>query len=264
MQYRWRDKKQTEELFVSLCFDLGSHQTGCIADFSSSLVQFPHCLFAAALPVSQKQHHWISVCVFFFVDVWIMPAHKRSIQFLMGPPGLHSSSLLIFSCSAFRTPRGWDVSIGPAGRRRVWAIKKQIEDERKREKREEKNEGESTEQNKEDEAGGARGRRDHRGPRRPLTLIVTSEIAPEVRGCVKVPLRRFTPLLGDDDLMQPPQPVWHDQCCTLLAAPRGHTSISNPATQGPLKAPYRQSQWTGGKGTQTEKSGKAKGQKGCF
>lgn len=95
----------------------------------------------------------------------------------------------------------------------------------------------------------------HRGPSWPLTLIMTLEVTPEVRGCVKVPLRRFTPLLCDDDLMQPPQPVWHDQCCSLPAAPKRHTSISNPATQGPLKAPYRQSQWAGGKGTQTEKSG---------
>lgn len=100
---------------------------------------------------------------------------------------------------------------------------------------------------------------DHRGPGWPLTLMMTLEVTPEVRGCVKVPLRRFTPLLGDDDLIQPPQPVWHDQCCSLPAAPKGHTSISNPATQGPLKAPYRQSQWAGGTGTPTEKSGESKG-----
>lgn len=53
----------------------------------------------------------------------------RSIPFLMGPPGLHSSSLLIFSCFPFYTPRGWDVSIGPGRWKRVWAIGKQIEDE---------------------------------------------------------------------------------------------------------------------------------------
>lgn len=148
------------------------------------------------------------------------------------------------------------------GEQRAWAIKKQIEDEGKRKVRGEKWRGEHKQG--EEEPGGACGRHDRWGPRWPLTLIMTSEVALEVRGCVKVPLRRFTPLLGDDDLMQPPQPVWHDQCCTLPAAPKGHTSISNPATQGPLKAPYRQSQWAGGKGTQTEKSGKAKGQKGCF
>lgn len=62
---------------------------------------------------------------------------ERSVQFLMGPAGLHSSSLLIFSCFPFCTPRGWDVSIGPGQCRRVWAIEKQIEDEAK----EKKNEG---------------------------------------------------------------------------------------------------------------------------
>lgn len=65
---------------------------------------------------------------------------------------------------------------------------------------------------------------------------MTSEVSPEVRGCVKVPLWQFTPLLGDDDLMQPPWPVWHDQCCYLPAAPKGHTSISNPGHTKPTKS----------------------------
>lgn len=121
-----------------------------------------------------------------------------------------------------------------------------------------KNDERREEKKKEEESGGACNHADHWGPCWPLTLIMTWEVTAEVRGCVKVPLRRFTPLLGGDDLMQPPQPVWHDQCCSLPAAPMGLTSVSNPATQGPLKAPYRQSQWAGEKGTQTEKSGRVK------
>lgn len=103
---------------------------------------------------------------------------------------------------------------------------------------------------------------DQRGPPWPLTLIMTSEGTDQVRGCVKVPVRRFTPLLGDDDLMQPPQTVWHDQCWSLSVAPKG-PGISTTAPQGPLKAPCRHSQW-GGKGTQTEKSWNAEGQRGRF
>lgn len=123
--------------------------------------------------------------------------------------------------------------------------------------------GDDIGKNEKEQTGGASWLSGHGGPHWPLTLIMTSEVTPEVRGCVKVPQRRFTSLLCDDDLMQPPQPVWHDQCCSLPAAPKGHTSISNPAAQGLLKAPYRQSQWAGGKGTQTE-SWKAKGHKDCF
>ena len=175
----------------------------------------------------------LSVSVCFCVRV-NHTSTERSIQFLMGPPGLHSSSLLIFSCFPFCTPRGGDVSIGPGQWRRVWAIDKQIGDEGERRRGEKKNERRG--------GRGGSGRRglwappDHRGPGWPLTLIMTSEVTAWVRGCVKVPLRRFTPLLGDDDLMQPPQPVWHDQCCSPPAAPRGRTSISNPATQGPAKS----------------------------
>lgn len=83
---------------------------------------------------------------------------ERSIQFLMGPPGLHSSSLLIFSCFPFCTPRGWDVSIGPGRWRRVWAIDKQIEDEGK--SKGEKNEGKERIERKR----GGSGRRGLRAP----------------------------------------------------------------------------------------------------
>ena len=73
----------------------------------------------------------LSVSVCFCVRV-NHTSTERSIQFLMGPPGLHSSSLLIFSCFPFCTPRGGDVSIGPGQWRRVWAIDKQIGDEGER------------------------------------------------------------------------------------------------------------------------------------
>ena len=59
----------------------------------------------------------------------------------------------------------------------------------------------------EEVAGGACELADQRGPLRPLTLIMTSEVSAQVRGCVKMPVRQFTPLLGDDDLMQPPPTV---------------------------------------------------------
>lgn len=133
-----------------------------------------------------------------------------------------------------------------------------------RKEQEKKNSWKEYSEVEEEGTGGACEVPDHRGPCWPLTLIMTSEVSTRVRGCVKVPVRQFTPVLGDDDLMQPPQPVWHDQCCSVPAAPKGHASISNPATQGPLKAPCRQSQWGRGKGTQTERSGKARGQKACF
>lgn len=58
----------------------------------------------------KKQCRCVSVC---FCGCVNHTSTQRSIQFLMGPPGLHSSSLLIFSCFPFCTPRGWDVSIGP-------------------------------------------------------------------------------------------------------------------------------------------------------
>lgn len=174
---------------------------------------------------------------------WICVNHtssERSILSFEGTPDIHSSSLLIFSCFPFSPARGWDVSIGP-DRCGVWTVEKQIEDEGKRKK-----------YGRKKNAVGAWKLPDHRGPDWPLTLIMTLEVTPKVRGCVKVPLRQFTPKLGDDDLMQPSQPVWHDQCCSLLAAPKGPTSISNRATQGPLKAPYRQSQWAVGKETKTK------------
>lgn len=187
---------------------------------------------------------------------------ERNLRFRMGPPGLHSSLLLIFfSCFPSCTLRRWDVSIGPGHRRRMWAMVKQNGDKERARK---KNSWKEYSEVEEEGTGGACEVPDHRGPCWPLTLIMTSEVSTRVRGCVKVPVRQFTPVLGDDDLMQPPQPVWHDQCCSVPAAPKGHASISNPATQGPLKAPCRQSQWGRGKGTQTERSGKARGQKACF
>lgn len=145
-----------------------------------------------------------------------------------------------------------------------WSNRTVIRKEQEKKKKTRGKEGKEYSEVEEEETGGACEVPDHRGPRRPLTLIMTSEVRPRVRGCVKVPVRQFTPVLGDDDLMQPPQPVWHDQCCSVPEAPKGRTSISNQATQGPLKAPCRQSQWGRGKGTQIERSGKAKGQKACF
>lgn len=196
------------------------------------------------LPVSQKQYRCVSVCV--FVDVWIMPAHREAFSFWWDLQVFTHLPYWFSLALLFTLPGDWMSQLVPPGRTES-VSDKETEDEGKRKVRGEKWRREHKQG--EEEPGGACGRHDRWGPRWPLTLIMTSEVAPEVRGCVKVPLRRFTPLLGDDDLMQPPQPVWHDQCCTLPAAPKGHTSISNPATQGPLKAPYRQSQWAGGKGT---------------
>lgn len=245
---------------MSLCFDPGSHQTGCFADPSSCLLRFPDCCLLLPSCLSKAIPLCICMC---FCGCVNHASTQRSIQFFDGT----SRSSLIFPIDFLLLSFSHSQGIGclnwsRRGEPRAWAIKKQIEDEGKRKVRGEKWRGEHKQGG--EEPGGACGRHDRWGPRWPLTLIMTSEVAPEVRGCVKVPLRRFTPLLGDDDLMQPPQPVWHDQRCTLPAAPKGHTSIANPATQGPLKAPYRQSQWAGGKGTRTEKSGKAKGRKGCF
>lgn len=107
--------KQTEELFMSLCFDLGSHQTGCFADPSSCLLRFPDCCLLLPSCLSKAIPLCICMC---FCGCVNHASTQRSIQFLMGPPGLHSSSLLIFSCSPFHTPRGLDVSIGPAGANR--------------------------------------------------------------------------------------------------------------------------------------------------
>lgn len=230
----------------------------CVS-FFCSFVHFPSSCLLQPSCFSEL----IPLCIFVCFSVSVKHCSTGiRIQFLIGPPGFHSSSLLIFSCFPFCTPRGWNVSIGPGQWRRVWVIEKQIEDEgMRKDSRERKMKRDNVEKR------GRIGRRGSvvtEGPCWPLTLIMTLKVTPEVRGCVKVPLRQFTPLLCDDDLMQPPQPVWHDQCCSLPAAPKGHTSIANPATRGPLKAPYRQSQWAGGKGTQTEKSGKAKGQRGCF
>lgn len=82
-----------------------------------------------------------SVCMYVFCVSVNHTSTEGSIQFLMGPPGLHSSSLLIFSCFPFCTPTGWDVSIGPGQWKRVWAIEKQIEDEAKGKERARKKRG---------------------------------------------------------------------------------------------------------------------------
>lgn len=58
----------------------------------------------------------------------------------------------------------------------------------------------------------------------------------EVRGCVKVPRWRFTPLLGDDDLMQPPRPVWHDQRCASSACGSRGPRVHLQPTEGPAKS----------------------------
>lgn len=50
----------------------------------------------------------------------------------------------------------------------------------------------------------------------------------------------------------------------LLASPEGLASVSNRATRGPLRAPYRQSRRAAGTGTRAERTGEATRQKGCF
>lgn len=171
---------------------------------------------------------------------------ERSIQFLMGPPGLHSSSLLIFSCFPFCTPRGGDVSIGPGQWRRVWAIDKQIGDE-----------GERGRKNERSGRGGS-GRRGLRAP------LITEALADP------------WPWSWPQRLPHRSEVVWKCHCgdslhcwvmmilCSLPSLsdmisvalrPRlpgaTHPSLTRPH-KALLKAPCRQSQWAGGKGTQTE------------
>lgn len=127
---------------------------------------------------------------------------KRNLRFLMGPPGLHSSLLLIFFLVFLRALSGDGMSqLVPAteGECERWSNRTVI-----RKEQEKKNQGKNT---------GRWRRKRQEGPVRfliiggpcwPLTLIMTSEVSTRVRGCVKVPVRQFTPVLGDDDLMQPP------------------------------------------------------------
>lgn len=220
--------------------------------------QFAHC-----------SHLYLQFCTFFssiysypaLCFVWIHTAQIEAFTFWWDPQVFTHLPYWFFSCFPSCTLKRRDVSIGTGHWRRMWATDKQKDD---KEGAREKNSVKEYRVKEEEATRGACKIPDHRGPCWPLTLIMTSKVTTKVRGCVKVPVRQFTPLLGDDDLMQPPQPVWHDQCCSVPAAPKGHASISNPATQGPLKAPCRQSQWGGGKGTHSERSGKAEGQKGCF
>lgn len=181
---------------------------------------------------------------------------ERSIQYLMGPPGLHSSFLLIFSCFLFCTLRGGDVSIGPSWPKPSWAIEKQIEDEgkTKRKRKEREREGKTQDD--------ARDQADCRGPgltpdldRGPGRLPRRSEVVWKCHGgdslhCWVMMILCSLPSLSDMiSVALPP------------AAPEGLTSVSNRAT---LKAPYRQSRWAGGTGTQAEKTGEAARQRGCF
>lgn len=89
---------------------------------------------------------------------------ERNLRFRMGPPGLHSSLLLIFfSCFPSCTLRRWDVSIGPGHRRRMWAMVKQNGDKERARKK--KTHGKNT----------ARWRR--KGQEGPVRFLITGALA---------------------------------------------------------------------------------------
>lgn len=157
---------------MSLCFDLGSHQTGCFADFSSCLLQFPDCCLLLPSCLSKAIPLCICMC---FCGCVNHASTQRSIQFLMGPPGLHSSSLLIFSCSPFRTPRGLDVSIGPAGAKE--SVSDKETDRRWGEEKSERRKMKGRTQ--------TRRRRARRGLRSPRSLrpSLTPDLDHDLRGC---------------------------------------------------------------------------------
>lgn len=131
--------------------------TAYFADVCIFFLQF--CTFLPGLCLSQPScvSKLIPLCI--FMCFWASVNHSSTgirVQFLIGPPGFHSSSLLIFSCFPFCTPRGWNVSIGLGQWKRVWAIAKQIEDEgMRKDSRGRKMKGDNVEKKKEEYEGGA-------------------------------------------------------------------------------------------------------------
>lgn len=93
-----------------------------------SLCTFPQTLVHFCLAV---------IALYVFCGCVNHTSTDRSIQFLMGPPGLHSSSLLIFSCFPFLHSQGMGCLNWSWLWRRMWGIEKQIEDMGKSKLREE-------------------------------------------------------------------------------------------------------------------------------